>query len=186
MSSDPSHPRRLTEADLYRLPDDGLRYELVAGHLVSEPPPGFRHGGVAAQLVARLVLFNASARLGRITSNDTGFVLHRDPDTVRAPDIAFVANERLASAGYTTRCFPGPPDLAVEVLSPRDDPRAMVAKVAEYLSAGTRLVWLVDPEARSVMVYDNLFSPRELSERDLLGGGELLPGFEVLVADLFE
>ena len=166
--------------------DDGLKHELQAGILVSEPLPGFRHGRVALKTGA-LLLAHASRRdLGVVLSNDSGFVLARRPDTVRGPDVAFISHERLAAVDDPVGAFPGAPDLAVEILSPSNTPALLHAKVADYLAAGTRLVWLVDPERETVTVHRSLLSPRVLSLDEELDGEDVVPGFRVRVAELFE
>jgi Uma2 family endonuclease len=176
----------LTVEDLYTLPDDGLRHELVAGTLISEPNPGARHGRVMIR-VASLLSGHARARnLGVVLGGDAGFVLARSPDTMRGPDVSFVSRERFEKVGDVETAFPGPPDLAVEILSPHDRPGEVRAKVADYLTAGTKLVWVVDPSMGSVTVYRSLFAPRALSGEDRLEADELLPGFTCSVAEIFE
>ena len=168
------------------MPDDGCHYELQAGVLISEPVPGWRHGRVAfrvAELVGAHVRRN---HLGVVVTNDSGFILSRSPDTVRGPDVSFVSQERLASVGDPVAAFPGAPDLAVEVLSPSNTPAGMHAKVADYLAAGTRSVWVVDAEARTVVEYRSLLSPRTLLPGDVLEAEDMLPGFALDVAELFE
>jgi len=126
-----------TVEELYGLPDDGKVYELQAGCLVSEPLPGGRHGRVAAAFGAALHTHVRAKKLGVVFTNDTGYVLARQPDTVRGPDVSFVARERFEKTGDLTTAIPGPPDLAVEITSPSSNPSEMHAKVADYLAAGT-------------------------------------------------
>jgi Uma2 family endonuclease len=170
----------------YALPDDGLRYELQTGTLVSEPLPGMRHGIVAATIVELLRSYVRSRRLGVVMAGDAGYVLARCPDTLRGPDVSFLARERLDTAADLPRAFPGAPDLAVEVLFPSNRPADIHAKVADYLAAGTRLVWVVDPESQSVAVYRSLLAPRLIAGADMLEGEDVVPGFRVAVAELFE
>ncbi len=182
----PVHSRSFTIDDLYAMPDDGCHYELQAGVLVSEPVPGWRHGRVAfrvAELVGAHVRKN---RLGAVVTNDSGFILSRSPDTVRGPDVSFVSRERLTSVGDPEAAFPGAPDLAVEILSPSNTPARMHAKVADYLAAGTRLVWVVDPQTKTVVEYRSLLSPRILLPGDALEAEDMLPGLALDVAELFE
>jgi len=176
--------RGLTDSDLDRLEDDGYRYELRAGLLLREPPPGFGHGRVQMRLAAALAAFVRAQALGEVVP-DVGFVLALDPDTVRQPDLAFVQTARLSLLKDDTRRFPGAPDLAVEVLSPSDRPGDVHAKVADFLAAGTRAVWLVDPRHRSVICYRSLLEPRRLVEEDVLEGEDVLPGFSIAVAAIF-
>ena len=167
------------------LPDDAFRYELQGGYLLSEPPPGFEHGDVYLELGVRLRRHARRTRAGSVVA-EVSFVLARDPDTVRVPDLAFVRAERVATLADRSRPFPGAPDLAVEVLSPSNTRGEIHAKVADYLAAGTVLVWLVEPESRSVVTYRELLHPVRHSGEDRLDAGEVLPGFAVRVAELFE
>lgn len=176
----------MTVADLYALPDDGLRCELVHGEFVSEPTPGGRHGRVAANLVQDIGAHVRAHRLGVVLTCDTGFVLHREPDTVRAPDVALVTLERYRAFDDETSALPGPPDLAIEVLSPSDTAARMHAKVADYLAAGTSLVWVVDPDRRQVLCYRDLLAPQTRAASDELSAEDLLPGLCLPVADIFE
>lgn len=176
----------VTVDELYAMPEDGLKHELQAGVLVSEPLPGFRHGRVAATITELLRRHVRLQSLGVVVGGDTGFILARKPDTVRGPDVAFVASERVGLAKDPAAAFPGPPDLAVEVLSPSNTPPMVHAKVADYLAAGTRLVWVVDPESESVTVYRTLLSPVVLSREEELDGGDVIPGFRASVSELFE
>jgi Uma2 family endonuclease len=184
MSSAP--PPTLAAEDLYGLPPDDQRYELVAGTLVCEPPPGAEHGRVEAILVTRLTQFVLAEGRGVVYAGDAGFILARSPDTVRAPDIAFVESERARRCGRRASYFPGPPDLAVEILSPSDRPGDVHAKVADLLGAGTRIVWVVDPATQTIRVYRALLAPRRLCGTDDLDGEDVLPGFRLRVAELFE
>ena len=176
----------MTVDDLYVMPEDGFNYELQAGVLVSEPAPGFRHGRIMVTIAAILRAHVREQRLGVVLAGDSGFILARKPDTVRGPDVAFLSRERFERSGDTVKAFAGAPDLAVEVLSPSNTPAAMHAKVADYLAAGSRLVWVVDPEARIVTVYASLLSPRNLGEDETLDGDDVVPGFRVRVGELFE
>lgn len=178
--------RLLTAEDLIKLPDDDQKHELIQGNLTSEPPASYRHGLVAAQIYALLRDFALAHTLGKVVSFETGFLLARAPDTIREPDVAFVSEARLKAAGAIDGFFPGPPDLAVEVLSPSDRPGEIHAKVADYLAAGTHLVWIVDPERRRVTVHRSLLSPRILGASDRLEGEDVLPGFAIAVTDLLE
>jgi Uma2 family endonuclease len=182
----PLRDREMTVEDLYVMPDDGLKYELQAGMLVSEPAPGFRHGHVVAAIAELLRAHVKKHRLGVVLAGDSGFILARKPDTVRAPDVAFVSKKRFERSGDTVKAFAESPDLAVEVLSPSNTPAAMHAKVADYLAAGTRCVWVVDPEAQAVTVYASLLSPRRLGEDETLDGGDVVPGFRARVGEFFE
>src|SRR5437867_8817436 len=117
-----SQRRLLTVTDLLALPPDDRKHELVAGLLISEPPASYRHGRVSARIYDLLQNFLRQRGLGEVIAFETGFLLARTPDTVRAPDVAFVSRERLRSAGELRGFFPGSPDIAIEVLSPTDRP----------------------------------------------------------------
>jgi Uma2 family endonuclease len=182
----PLRDRKLTVEDLYTMPDDGFKYELEAGMLVSEPLPGFRHGRVMVRTAEILSAHVRKNGLGVILAGDSGFILARKPDTVRGPDVAFVSKQRFEERGDTIKAFSGAPDLAVEVLSPSNTPAGIRAKVADYFAAGSRCVWVIDAEARSVTVYAALLSPHELGEDEILDGGDVLPGFAVRVGEIFE
>src|SRR5690606_9864068 len=121
-------------------------------------------------------------RLGVVLTCDTGFVLHRKPDTVRAPDVAFVSHERYRAFGDEVSALPGPPDIAIEVLSPSDTFAKVHAKVADYLAAGTPLVWVVDPDQRQVRSYRNLLQPQITTEPGELNADDLLPDFSLPVS----
>jgi Uma2 family endonuclease len=182
----PLRDREMTVEDLYVIPDDGFKYELQAGMLVSEPLPSGRHGWVTASIAGILRAHVKENRLGVVFAGDSGFVLARKPDTVRGPDVAFVSRERFERSGEPTKAFAGAPDLAVEVLSPSNTHAAMHAKVADYLAAGTRCVWVVDSEAQTVTVYASLLSPHRFGEDEMLEGGDVVPAFRVRVGELFE
>jgi len=182
---DPARASRLlTVEDLsYLRPEEG-RSELVAGVLIREPPPGEFHGGIAAVVVGLLYPFVRKHRLGRVFG-ETGYVLASDPDTVRGPDASFVSADRLVTA---RRCGPyllGAPDLAVEVVSPNDSRREVAEKVAEYLAAGARAVWVIDPRPQTVTVHAPDRDPETLGRKDILQGDPYLPGLRLRVADLF-
>ena len=186
----PSGNRNVKAEDLYDLPDDALNHELVAGCLISEPLPGTRHGAVLARVVYVLGEYLERNPAGRIVGGDCGFILARSPDTVRGPDVAFVTRERYEAIADVRKFFPGAPDLAVEVRSPSDVKGEVRSKVADYLLAGTRLVWVLDPETVTVFVYGpglpSLLAPRMLGPDDTIDGGDVLPGFSTPVKRLFE
>ena len=171
-----------TVEQLLRAGDIG-RCELVRGELRTMIPPGFEHGRVAMNLTAPIANHVQSNRLGTVVAAETGFLLSRDPDTVRAPDIAFLRATR--PSGPQRGYYPGAPDLAVEVLSPDDRPGYVRDKVAEWLESGTLAVWVVDPRARTVTVHEPGLPPAVFGEADAVPGGDLLPGFELAVRDVF-
>jgi Uma2 family endonuclease len=175
----------LTAEDLLTLPDDDKRYELVRGELVCMAATGGRHGIIASRLDYRLRAFVEAHDLGEVCAAETGFRLAQNPDTVRAPDVSFIARERLPAAGAPEGYWPFAPDLAVEVVSPSDRSDDVLAKVQEYLRAGTRLVWVFHPRTRTVMVYRINGEVQLLRAQDELSGEDLLPGFHCQVDELF-
>jgi Uma2 family endonuclease len=176
--------RPLSLAEFEKLPEeDAYRIELVGGRLVREPRPASLHGGISARLVARLQDFVETRGRG-VVLVDVGVVLAREPDTVRGPDIAYYSPERIPETGYATS-FWGPPDLAVEILSPSNRAAEMREKVAEYLEAGVRCVWVVDPRARSVSVHRPGDDVRTVREPDSIEGDEVLPGFRLSLRTFF-
>jgi len=182
----PVQSRPTTADDLYRMPDDGWKHEIQGGMLVSEPLPGARHGRVAFRVAELLGAHVRRHRLGIILTNDTGFILARSPDTVRGPDVAFVSRKRFEEVGDLATAFPGPPDLAVEIVSQSNTPAGIHSRVADYLAAGARLVWVVDPETETVLVHRSLLSPVTLGSEATLDGEEVVPGFRATVSELFE
>lgn len=172
----PPMPSVLMTADeLSRVYIPGKRTELVKGVLVVRELPGYRHGLVIIDLATRLDAHVRAAGLGRVVP-EVGFKLATDPDTVRGPDIAFISNARLPdpeAAGYPA----GAPELVVEVLSPGEGPGEVLAKVADWLSAGARLVWVLDPARRIGRVYRRDGTEQILTASDALDGEDVAPGF---------
>ncbi len=175
----------LTAEELLRLSTTGSRYELVKGELFEMPPAGGRHGSVAMRIGIVLGSYVRENELGEVFAAETGFILRRDPDTVRAPDAAFVARERLPAGELPPGYLEMVPDLAVEVVSPGDSAREVREKVADWMRAGVRLLWAIDPATRSVTVYRSTDDLSVLSEDDSLDGGQVIPGFSTNIKDLF-
>ena len=176
----------MTAEELERMPHDGYRRELVSGQLKTMTPTGFEHGSVILRLGELLGPFVREHGLGRLSGGDPGFVLGRDPDTVRAPDVGFVRKERLAANPATDAFWPGAPDLAVEVMSPSDTVRQVDEKAKAWLAAGTAMVWIVNPAWRTVTVYSSANDIKTLTEDDDLDGQDVLPGFRCRVSEIFE
>ena len=173
----------LSIEEFERLPDDGRHRELVRGQIVQEPPASFRHGGIAGRLVGILHAFVSENDLGEVVTAETGFVLFDEPPTVRAPDVAFVARYRLTFD--LDRFAPLAPDLAVEIVSRSNTLSEINDKVMDYLDAGSRLVWVVEPRSRSVTVYRSRDKIRLLTGDDEIDVGDVLPGLRLKVSDLF-
>ena len=176
----------VTASELERIPQHDAHVELVKGEIITMPPAGFEHGGIAAHITFRISEVVFQQKLGRVYAAETGFILSRDPDTVRAPDAAFVSNERLALQVRRYGFFDAAPDLAVEVASPDDTANDIQEKVIEYLEAGTRLVWIVQPRTRTITVYRSLKDIRVLRADETLDGADVLPGFSMIVSECFQ
>ena len=147
-------------------------------------PAGYEHGVIVGNIHTYLATFVRQQSLGIVTAAETGFVVGRDPDTVRAPDVGFIrANRvpRVRTQGY----FQGPPDLAVEVVSPTDRAGEVLAKVQDWLAAGCRAVWVVDPTSQTVSVYRGSHEASLLTVADELTDDDILPGFHLPVAEVF-
>jgi len=175
----------LTAEDFWQLPDDGQKHELVAGELTQMPPSGFLHGTVAGNFARLLGEYVAKYDVGVISVAEAGYTLRQNPDTVRAPDVAFVSKERILAHGKPEKFWEGAPDLAVEVVSPNDRFDDVLGKVQEYLAAGARLVWVALPRTKSIMVYHPNGVIKILQEGDDLQGEDVLPGFVCLVQKIF-
>lgn len=180
-----SKPRLVTAEELLDMPDDGYRYELVRGELRKMAPAGAKHGRSAGKVAMPLMIHVATHNLGEVYIAEAGFILASNPDVVRVPDTAFVSRERFDSIGDVDAFFPGPPDLAIEVISPNDRYTEVAEKVEDWLAAGTRMVIVVDPRRRVATVHLPGKEPVTLAEGDTLEGGEVVPGWSMPVADIF-
>jgi Uma2 family endonuclease len=158
--------------------------ELVGGELFVMSPAGFDHGRYASRIVAALDNYVTSRGLGVVTTAEAGFQIARNPDTVRAPDVAFVRANRIPPGGVKG-FFQGAPDIAVEVVSPTDRAGEVAEKVQDWLQAGCAMVWVVDPENGTVAVYCSRNGREILAIGDLLTGGDVLPEFSMPVARIF-
>ena len=173
-----------TAEELLQMPDDGFRYELVEGELREMSPSGLEHSRIAMLIGSSLAVHVRKHRLGVVCGADGGFLLGRDPDTVRAPDGAFVSAARFVR---TVKYFPGAPDLAIEVVSPNDRWSEIDEKTAEYLRAGARAVVIVDPEKQVVRIYrqsgkDVIASTAET----MLEVDDVVPGWKLPLTEVFE
>ncbi|HEV7301227.1 MAG TPA: Uma2 family endonuclease [Tepidisphaeraceae bacterium] len=174
----------VTARELWKNPPPG-RCELIRGEIVMMAPSGFDHGATIINLSFLLAAHVKKHKLGVVVGAETGFIVARDPDTVRGADIAFVRADRLL--GPRPKSFwIGAPDLAVEVLSPDDRPGEVARKVDDYLAAGALLVWVVSPKRKSITVHQPMAEPRTLRSTDTLDGGIVLSGFRCKVAQAFE
>lgn len=181
-------PTRLVTADeLWAMPGDGERYELVEGSLRARPLAGAVHGVLSIRLLCAVSGHVGEHELGIVFGGGTGFRISRDPDTVRAPDLAFVRCERVPSEGVPEGYWPGVPDLAVEIVSPVETLVDLEEKVSGWLDAGTRQVWVVNPRRRTLTVHraEATNAPLVLDRGDVLEGADVLPGFRLDLDDLF-
>lgn len=174
---------RYTVEELEHICDSKHRYDLIRGEIVKMAPAGGYHGKIAANVIGYLWWHASNEGLGDVYTSETGFVLARDPDVLLAPDAAFITQARVPTdqQGF----YEIAPDLAVEVVSPNDSATHIQQKVAEYLAAGVRLVWIIYPESKTISVYDNAGTVRFLGTDHQLDGGDVLPGFGVPVAEIF-
>ena len=173
----------MTADELFMMPSRDMRHELIRGELLTMAPAGFEHGSLAARVFRRLSNHAEAHGLGEVVSSDTGFYLTRNPDTVRAPDVAFVKKSRLPSPP-SMKFFEGAPDIAVEVISPSDTLEDVEDKVDDYLNAGTHQVWVVNPRRKTITIH-SVGTIRILRETDSLDGGTAFPGFVLRVGEIF-
>lgn len=160
------------------------RRELVRGEIVETMPPGGTHGTIALRLGSRLEVWAARANAGNCAV-ESGYLLKRNPDTLRSPDISFVKASKIPSAGVPRAFWPFAPDLAVEVVSPADTATEVLEKVSEYLAAGAASVWIVYPDTHQVVVHSPDGTARTYNEQEELTCPDLLPGFTCRLSDLF-
>ena len=178
--------KTLTTADeLFAMPDDGFRYELVKGELRRMPPSGSEHGAIVVNFAVLVGQFVKANAFGVVFAAETGFRLASDPDTVRAPDLAFVRRERIPEGGIPREFWTGAPDLVVEVVSPGDRYTEVEEKAQDWLDTGTRMVVVVNPRTRTVTVYHSPTEVIRLTESDLFNGDDVLPGFTCRVSEFF-
>lgn len=177
--------RTMTADELLAMPEDGIRRELVAGELREMTPAGWQHGRVAGNIAGELRAYIRAHRLGVMATAEASYRLSTDPDTVRVPDVSFVCQQRVDEIGDPTGFWPGAPDLAFEVISPNDRYSQVRLKVDEYLAAGTPMVVLVDTQNREVIVFHASGETVELTESDVLDGGDVVPGWKLPVREIF-
>ena len=172
--------------DVEALSAKGSRCELVKGEIIEMPPAGWAHGRIANAIAFALTAYVKERDLGDVASAETGYIIGRNPDTVRAPDVSFVSRERLTGAGEISGFLELSPDLAVEVVSPGDSAGAVQSKAEIWLETGARLVWVVYPESKSVVVYRTEGLARILHESDTLDGEPVFDSLALSVRELFE
>ena len=177
--------RPVTGDELMRMP--GLDpCELVAGRVVPMTPTNPTHGRIEVNVAAALKHFVRTQNLGVVMAGEVGVFTARNPDTVRAPDVLFLSHERDARRERREGFLDVAPELTVEILSPTDRPDQVRRKLSEYFAAGVRQVWVIDPATRTVQVHHGRGGPLSLAHGAVLTGGDVLPGFELPVDDIFE
>lgn len=177
--------RLMTAEELFEMPDDGNLYELVEGVLTQVSPASQTSSAVAGIILTLLNNHVRPKKLGLVTGADGGAKLRSNPDTVRAPDVAFVRADRLPQGRPARSFFDGAPDLAVEVFSPSDRRSVTLRTMQSYLDAGVRLAWFIDPFERSAQVYRPGQPARGLAEDGVLDGDDVLPGFRLPLEDIW-
>jgi Uma2 family endonuclease len=175
----------MTAEELLEMPRGRFRYQLIEGELKQMAPAGHDHGRIVMELAVPLGQHVKSAKLGKVYAAETGFKIRSNPDTVIAPDIAFIRQERVEAIGRVKGYWEGAPDLAVEVISPGDTVSEVEEKVQSWLEAGARQVWIISPKLRTVTIYRSLSDISTLTEKDILDGGGVVPGFSIPVTDIF-
>jgi Uma2 family endonuclease len=177
----------MTADEFFELPApaDGSKLELVKGEVVAMTAPGLEHGEVQVNIGFLLKSFLKANKIGRVVS-ESGVVTERDEDTVRGPDVSYYSKERLPLGKRVVKYHDLPPDLCVEVVSPSNTRKELRAKINEFFAVNVRMVWVVDPEDRSVTVLTNPDRGQTLYESAELTGGDVLPGFSCKVSELFE
>ena len=177
--------QQVTADELLYMPHDGFRYELVQGELRRMNPAGNVHGRVTMSFAWRLAQYVEENRLGTVYAAETGFRLATGPDTVRAPDVAFVSRARVEAIGEIEGFWPGAPDLAVEVISPGDTYAEVEEKVFDWLDAGTKMVVVVNPRQRLATVYRSQTDITALTDTEVLVCAAVVPSFELAVGEIF-
>jgi Uma2 family endonuclease len=174
----------MTAEELMQLNDDGFRHELINGELITMPLPGTPHGRITARLSGRLEDFVWEHDLGEVYA-ESGFKLTANPDTVLGPDITFVSKHRLQEAGEVKGYWPGPPDLAVEVLSPSDRPSMVKTRISRLFAYGVKQLWIVNPKDHTVTIYRSFSDSQTFSGSDHLEADDILPGFRISLNRIF-
>jgi Uma2 family endonuclease len=166
------------------MPDVGSA-ELVAGEIVTQMPTGHPHGFIESMIAFFLTLFIREHKLGRVLTGEVGIYTQRDPDHIRAADVAFISHERLAQAqedGFLDVA----PELIVEIMSPANTWTEAQEKLAEYFAIDVKMVWIVDPQLEQVHVYRSPEQVKLLRKEDELTGEEILPGFTIPLTEIFD
>lgn len=174
----------LTAEQFCNSPFNTKHNELVRGEVIEKMPPGGMHGNIAARLVAHLLMWAEAGNHGWV-GVESGFILDRDPDIVRGPDVAFVRRDRIPADGVPTAFWNLAPDLAVKIISPSESAADVRNGIAEYLAAGSQLVWEVYPQRREIVVHTPDGIARTFHGDDVLEFPEILPGFRCTAKECF-
>jgi Uma2 family endonuclease len=172
----------VTAQDLWQMGEAGEHAELIDGEIVQMAPPNGEHGEIQAALIGAIWVYLAGTNAGKVYG-DVGYLLRQDPDTVLGPDLSYIASARIPAD--RRRFLPLAPDLAVEIVSPSNSAGEIERKIAIYLEAGTRTIWVVYPRQRQVVVHTPGEAPRVFTEADDVPGGDVLPGLAIPVANIF-
>ncbi len=175
----------LTAEDFAAIQREGFRTELVKGKFRAMPPTFSDHGRATMRLSALLGAFILEHDLGEVYAAETGFLLSRNPDTVRAPDFAFIAASRVTPQAQAPMWNPIIPDLVVEVVSSGDRSKDVADKIAMWLEAGVRLLWAVYPARETVIKHRPNQPPVTLASHEAIDGAEVVPGFTLPVSRIF-
>ena len=175
-----------TAEQLFRAPDCGNRLELVRGVLIVMSPAGSEHGWIAARILTQMANHVEASRLGRVYAAETGFLIEVNPDTVRAPDAAFVSHERLESAPPSSSYLQVAPDLVVEVVSPNDTSTEVESKAEQWLEAGSSIVLVADPTNQTLRVYRSKSQIEVLHSGDEFSCGDVCGNWEISVDEIFD
>ena len=178
-------PALLSAEEFFEFSFHNRRAELIHGEVFDMSPAGGEHGIIAMRLGGRLFAYAEEHKSGEVCAAETGFIVRRNPDTVRAPDVAFISHERMGSTRRPKKFWPFAPDLAVEVVSPSDIAEESEQKVRDWFQGGTLQVWIVYPATHAIHVYRSATDVRILEDGDALTDDAVVPGFSCVVADIF-
>ncbi len=180
-----THTQLMTAEDLWQLPDDGQRHELVEGVMTTMAPPGGEHGNIAVLLTYELEAHVRANKSGKVVV-ETGFIIQRNPDSVLSPDAAYISYERLPGGKLPKGFINGTPELVAEIISPGDLYEEVAEKVAKWLAAGTLMVLVINPRHRTVAVHRSPNTVTVLTGDDQIDGTAVVPGWTMPIHALFE
>ncbi len=175
----------MTADDLLLVLDDGTRHELWKGEVRTIPPAGRQHGMIETAILHAMLNFVTPRSLGVVTGGDTGYLISRNPDTVLSPDVGFINAKRAGAVPQSETHWPLAPDFAVEIFSPSDSAMDVDEKIEEWLGAGVRLLWVVNPRLKAVTVHVPGHPPFVRHADEMLEGLDVLPGLQLPVAEIF-